>query len=197
MLVAHPSVKAGSVKELIALAKEKPDSLTFGTSGSGTASHLAAEMFNQKADTKIVAVHYQGGSAQALADLLSGRITVMFNVAATLAPHVKAGKLKGLAIAQPRRASVMPELPIMDEAGMPGFDVGVWIGLLAPAGTPAAIIEKLSKAANDALKSDAVLKAMHAQGIDALGSTPKEFAGFIRADLDKWRSVLSAAAPKN
>ncbi len=196
MLVAHPDVQAKSVKELVALAKAKPDSLTFGTSGAGTASHLAAELFNQKAGTKIVAVHYQGGSNQALTDLLAGRITLMFNVAATLAPHVKADKLRALAMAQPKRAGVMPELPTMDEAGMPGFDVGIWIGLLAPAGTPADVVDKLSKTANEALKTEAVTKAMATQGIDALGGTPKEFDAFIRADIEKWTSLLAATGGK-
>lgn len=195
MLVAHPDVPVSSVKDLIALAKSKPDSLTFGTSGAGTASHLAAELFNQKAGTKIVAAHYQGGSNQALTDLLAGRITLMFNVAATLAPHVKNDKLKALAIAQPKRAGIMPDLPTMAEAGMPGFDAGIWIGLLAPAGTPADVVGKLSKAANDALKTEAVMKAMKTQGIDMLGGTPKEFADFIRADIGKWTALL-AAMPK-
>jgi tripartite-type tricarboxylate transporter receptor subunit TctC len=192
MLVAHPDVPVRSLMDLVALAKAKPDSLTFGTSGAGTASHLAAELFNQKAGTKIVAVHYQGGSNQALTDLLAGRITLMFNVAATLAPHVKADKLKGLAIAQPKRAGIMPDLPTMAEAGMPGFDAGIWIGLLAPAGTPADIVDKLSKAANDALKTNAVVKALSTQGIDAIGGTPKDFADFIRTDIDKWNALLAA-----
>ncbi len=192
MLVAHPDVPAKSLKELIALAKSKPDSLTFGTSGSGTASHLAAELFNQKAGTKILAAHYQGGSNQAVTDLLAGRITLMFNVAATLAPHVKADKLRAIAIAQPKRAGIMPDLPTMDEAGMPGFDAGIWIGLLAPAGTPDAVLEKLSKAANDALKTDMVTKAMSTQGIDVLGGTPKEFEAFIRSDIDKWNALLAS-----
>jgi tripartite-type tricarboxylate transporter receptor subunit TctC len=192
MLVAHPDVPVKSLKELVALAKAKPDSLTFGTSGAGTASHLAAELFNQKAGTKIVAAHYQGGSNQALTDLLAGRITLMFNVAATLAPHVKAGKLKAIAVAQPKRAGIMPDLPTMDEAGMPGFDAGIWIGLLAPAGTPPDVIEKLSKAANDALKTEMVTKAMAAQGIDTLGGAPKEFEAFIRADIGKWNTLIAA-----
>lgn len=191
MLVAHPDVPVKTLKDLLALAKDKPDSLTFGTSGSGTASHLAAELFNQKAGTKIVAAHYQGGSNQALTDLLAGRITLMFNVAATLAPHVKNDKLKAIAVAQPKRAGIMPDLPTMDEAGMPGFDAGIWIGLLAPAGTPADVIEKLSKAANDALKTEMVTKAMAAQGIDTLGGTPKEFDAFIRADINKWNALLA------
>jgi len=196
VLVAHPSVAANNVKELIELAKKKPDGLTFGTSGNGTASHLATELFNQKAGTKIVAVHYQGGAAQGVADLLTGRINLMFNVAAPLAQQVKDGKLKAFAVGQPKRTAVMPDVVTMDEAGMPGFDVGIWIGLLAPAGTPADIVNKLSVAANAALKTDAVKTAMRAQGIDTLGSTPNEFADFIRKDIEKWTTVLSAAGLK-
>lgn len=196
VLVAHPSVSANSVKELIELAKKDPDSLTFGTSGNGTASHLAAELFNAKAGTKIVSVHYQGGANQGVTDLLTGRITLMFNVAATLAPHANAGKLKPLAAGQPKRAGIMPNVPTMEEAGMPGFDVGIWIGLLAPAGTPADAVNKLSVAANEALKTDAVTTALKTQGIDPLGSTPKEFGDFIRADISKWSSVLAATGLK-
>jgi tripartite-type tricarboxylate transporter receptor subunit TctC len=131
VLVAHPSVPANNLQELIALAKSKPETLTFGSSGYATASYMAAELFNAKAGTHIVMVPYQGGSNQALSDLLSGRITLMFNVAATLAPHVEAGKLKAFAVAQPRRASIMPDVPTLNEAGMPGYDAGIWIGLLS------------------------------------------------------------------
>lgn len=192
VLVAHPSVPADNVKQLIALAKSKPDSLTFGTSGAGTASHLAAELFNSRAGTRILSVHYQGGSNQAVSDLLAGRITLMFNVAATLAPHVSAGKLKALAVAQSRRASAMPDVPTMAEAGMPDFDAGIWMGLLAPAGTPPEIINKLSLAANAALKTESVTTVMKTQGMDILGGSPKEFADFIAADTEKWVSVLTA-----
>jgi tripartite-type tricarboxylate transporter receptor subunit TctC len=193
VLVAHPSVPANNLQELIALAKSKPESLTFGSSGYATASHMAAELFNAKAGTKILAVPYQGGSNQALSDLLSGRITLMFNVAATLAPHVEAGKLRAFAVAQSRRASIMPDLPTLAEAGMPGYDAGIWIGLLAPAGTPPAIVEKLSTAANTALSTEEVRNALKRQGTDPLGGTPKEFADFIRADIEKWVAVLAAA----
>jgi tripartite-type tricarboxylate transporter receptor subunit TctC len=196
VLVAHPSVSANNVKELIELAKREPDSLTFGTSGNGTASHLATELFNQKAGTKIVAVHYQGGAAQGMTDLLTGRITLMFNVAAPLVQQVRDGKLKAIAVGQPNRTSIMPDVVTMDEAGMPGFDVGIWIGLLAPAGTAADIVNKLSVAANEALKIDTITNAMKAQGIDALGSTPQEFSDFIRKDIEKWTSVLSTAGLK-
>jgi tripartite-type tricarboxylate transporter receptor subunit TctC len=194
VLVAHPSVPANNLQELIALAKSKPESLTFGSSGYATASYMAAELFNANAGTKILMVPYQGGSNQAVSDLLSGRITLMFNVAATLAPHVEAGKLKAFAVAQPKRASIMPDVPTLAEAGMPGYEAGIWIGLLAPAGTPPAIIEKLSGAANDALNTEAVRTALKRQGTDPLGGTPKEFADFIRADIEKWVAVLASSS---
>lgn len=195
VLVAHPSVPANNLQELIALAKSKPEGLTFGSSGYATASYMAAELFNEKAGTKILAVPYQGGSNQAVSDLLSGRITLMFNVAATLAPHVEAGKLKAFAVAQSKRASIMPDVPTLAEAGMEGFDAGIWIGLLAPAGTPPAIIEKLSAAANDALNNETVRTALKRQGTDPVGGTPKEFADFIRADIAKWGAILARPAP--
>ena len=196
VLVAHPSVPANNLQELIALAKSKPETLTFGSSGYATASYMAAELFNAKAGTHIVMVPYQGGSNQALSDLLSGRITLMFNVAATLAPHVEAGKLKAFAVAQPKRASIMPDVPTLAEAGMTGYDAGIWIGLLAPAATPPAIIEKLSAAANEALNTEAVRTALKRQGTDPVGGTPKEFSDFIRADIEKWVAVLALAGAK-
>ena len=193
VLAANPSLPANNVRELVALAKEKPDSLTFGTSGAGTASHLAAELFNLKAGTKIVAVHYAGGSNQAMIDLLAGRITMSFNVAATLAPQIDKGNLKGLAVAQPKRASILPNVPTMEEQGMPGFDAGIWIGLLAPAGTPAPIVDALSRAANEALKTADVSAALKTQGIDPIGDTPDEFQKFIAADIEKWTTVVHSA----
>ena len=196
VLVAHPSVPADNLQQLIALAKSKPETLTFGSSGYATASYMAAELFNVRAGTAIVMVPYQGGSNQALSDLLSGRITLMFNVAATLAPHVAAGKLKAFAVAQPKRASIIPDVPTLAEAGMTGYDAGIWIGLLAPAGTPPAIIEKLSAAANEALNTDAVRTALRAQGTDPIGGTPQEFADFIRTDIEKWSAVLAASGTK-
>ena len=197
VLVAHPSVPANNVRELVALAKATPDTLTFGTSGAGTASHLAAELFNLKAGTKILPVHYAGGSNQAVVDLLAGRITLMFNVAATLAPQVEKGNLKALGMAQPKRAAIMPNVPTMEEQGMPGFDAGIWIGLLAPAGTPAPIIEALSQSANAALKTEPVSTALKTQGIDPLGGTPEQFRDFIAADTERWSTVVHAAGLSN
>jgi tripartite-type tricarboxylate transporter receptor subunit TctC len=194
VLVANPSVPANNLQELIALAKNKPESLAFGSSGQATASQMAADLFNEKAGTKILTVPYQGGSSQAVSDLLSGRITLMFNVAATLAPHVEAGELKAFAVAQSRRAAIMPDVPTLAEAGMTGYDAGIWIGLLAPAGTPPEVIAKLSQAANDALNTEAVRTALKRQGTDPMGGTPKEFADFIRADIEKWVAVLASTS---
>jgi tripartite-type tricarboxylate transporter receptor subunit TctC len=194
VLVAHPSVPANNLQELIALAKSKPETLTFGSSGYATASYMAAELFNAKAGTRIVTVPYQGGSNQAVSDLLSGRITLMFNVAATLAPHVAAGKLKAFAVAQGKRASIMPEVPTLAEAGMTGYDAGIWIGLLAPGATPPAIIEKLSAAANQALNTEMVRSALKLQGTDPIGGTPKEFSDFISADIEKWTAALASSS---
>jgi tripartite-type tricarboxylate transporter receptor subunit TctC len=191
VLVAHPSVPASNLAELIALAKIKPDSLTFGSSGYATASYMAAELFNARADTSIAMVPYQGGSNQALTDLLSGRITLMFNVAATLAPHVAAGQLKAFAVAQARRASIMPDVPTLTEAGMPGYDAGIWIGLLAPKTTPSAVVDRLAMAANAALNTEAIRAALKQQGTDPAGGTPQEFAEFIRADIEKWSGMFA------
>ena len=193
VLVAHPSVAANNLRELIALAKSKPEGLTFGSSGYATASYMAAELFNAKAGTGIPVVPYQGGSNQAVSDLLAGRITLMFNVAATLAPQVEAGKLRALAVAQGKRASIMPDVPTLAEAGMTGYDAGIWIGLLAPKATPPAIVEKLSAAANDALNTEEVRTALKGQGTDPVGGTPKEFADFIRADIEKWTAMLATS----
>jgi len=195
VLVAHPSVPANNLQELIALAKSKPEGLTFGSSGYATASYMAAELFNAKAGTHIPMVPYQGGSNQAVSDLLAGRITLMFNVAATLAPQVEAGRLKAFAVAQAKRASIMPDVPTLAEAGMAGYDAGIWIGLLAPKATPQAIVEKLSTAANAALNDAEVRAALKVQGTDPVGGTPREFADFIRADIEKWTAMLASSSP--
>jgi len=193
LLVVHPSVPAKDVKEFIALAKAKPESLTFGTSGAGTASHLAAELFNTSVGKKIVAVHYAGGSNQMLTDLLTGRITASFSVANALMPQVRRNALRALAVAQPKRAGVAPDVPTLAEVGLPGVDAGIWAGLYAPKGTPMAIVNKLSASANAALKTEGLQKVLTAQGIDSLGGGPDELAKFTAADIEKWVKVVKAA----
>lgn len=196
VLVAHPSLNVHTVRELVALAKAKPETLSFGTSGQWTASHMATQLFNMEAGTKITTVPYQGGANQAVLDLLAGRISLMFNVAATLAPHVKEGKLVALAVGQPKRTAVMPNVPTMAEAGMPEFDVGIWIGLLAPPGTPPNIIETLSKLSNEGVRSAEAQKALNAQGIDVLGGTPADFSKFIDKDREKWARIVASIGPQ-
>jgi tripartite-type tricarboxylate transporter receptor subunit TctC len=193
LLVAGPGLKVRDIGELVALAKQHPDQLTFGTSGSFTASHMAVEMFNKGAGVKIVAVPYQGGSNQAVTDLLGGRINLMFNAAATLAPFAKDGKVTPLAVAQKSRTPLMPDVPTLEEAGMPDIDAAIWIGLVAPAGTPRDVVDVLSKAANSAIKKPATRDALLLEGLDPLGSTPDQFFEFIRNDITKWKAILASS----
>jgi tripartite-type tricarboxylate transporter receptor subunit TctC len=195
LLVVHPSIGVKSVKELIALAKEKPDSLSFGSSGVATGTHLSAELFKVLTGVKMVHVPY-GGSAQAVTDLLAGRIQLLFSPASTVIQHVHDGKLVALAATEAKRAAIAPEVPTMAEAGLPGFETGLWFGLLAPAGTPREAIDKISAAANEALKADEVAKALHPQGIDLLGGTPADFARYIDSEMKRWDQVARAAGLK-
>ena len=142
---------------------------------------------------KIVVVHYQGGSNQVLVDLLAGRLNLAFNVAATMAPHVENGALVALGVAQPGRTRLLPTVPTMAEQGLPGFDAGVWIGLLAPPGTPVPIVDLLAATSSAAVKSEAIIKVLDAQGMDALGGTPAAFAAFIADDIAKWTKVVTSA----
>jgi tripartite-type tricarboxylate transporter receptor subunit TctC len=195
MLVVNPSLGVKTVQELIALAKAKPDSLSFGSSGVGTGTHLAAELFKVLAGVQMVHVPY-AGSAQSITDLLAGRIQLVFTPASTVVQHVQAGKLVALATTEKKRAAIAPDVPTMGEAGLPGFDTGLWFGLLAPAGTPKAAIDKINAAANQAIKSDQVIKALQPQGIDLLGGTPDEFARYIASEMERWDKVSRAAGLK-
>jgi tripartite-type tricarboxylate transporter receptor subunit TctC len=196
ILVVHPSLGVGSVADLITLAKAKPQQIFFGSSGVGTSPHLSGELFNELAGVKLVHVPYPG-SAQAVTDLLAGRVQVMFSPASTVLPHVSDGKLKALASTQIKRTSVAPNLPTMTEAGLAGFDTSVWFGLLAPAGTPQEVVTKLNHAVNDALASDDVRALLRAQGMDPLGGTAETFARMIVSETEKWARVITAAGLQN
>jgi tripartite-type tricarboxylate transporter receptor subunit TctC len=189
ILVVSPTLEVKDVKELIALAKQKPDELLYGASGLGSGPHLATELFKQMAGIKITGVLYPG-SAQTVTDLIAGRIQVMFSPASTALGLIKDGRVKALATSQAKRASVAPDLPTISEAALPGYDTGVWYGILGPAGTPTQIIDKISKATNEALKDPETLKALHAQGLDALGGTPDDFARFIKSETERWARVI-------
>jgi len=189
MLVVHPSLGANNVQELIALAKAKPGQIHYASSGVGTLSHLSGELLYSMAGAKLVHVPYPG-SAQGIADVLAGRVGVMFSPASTVLPQVRAGKLKALAVTQPKRAAMAPEVPSMAEAGLPGYDASIWIGLTAPAGTPRPVIDKLAHAANDALKVSEVVAPLRAQGIEPLVGGPDEFARYIAGEIKKWQALV-------
>jgi tripartite-type tricarboxylate transporter receptor subunit TctC len=195
ILVVHPSVGVTSVKELIELAKAKPDQLSFASSGVATGTHLSAELFKVMTGVKMVHVPY-AGSPQAVTDLLAGRVQVFFSPASTVLQHVREGKLVALASTEAKRAAKAPDLPTMVEAGLPDFETGLWFGLVAPVGTPKEIIDKLARAGNEALKADEVGKTLAPQGIDLVGGSPEEFARYLDGEMKRWATVAEAAGLK-
>jgi tripartite-type tricarboxylate transporter receptor subunit TctC len=195
ILVVHPAVGARSVNDLIAIERATPGQLSFGSAGVGSGSHFFGELFNVMAGTKLVHVPYTG-TAQALTDLLAGRLQVMFSPASTVLQHVGEGKITALASTSLRRASAAPDLPTVSEAGITGFDTSGWFGLLAPAGVGRDVIERLARATNEATKSPDVIAALRPQGFDMEGGSPEEFASFLRTDLEKWSRVAASAGLK-
>lgn len=192
ILVVHPSTGVSNVKELITLLKANPEKVFYGSSGVGTSPHLSGELFNMMAGTKMVHVPYSG-SAQAVTDLIAGRTQIMFSPASTVLQYVASGQLRALASSERERASAAPDLPTVAESGLPGFDTSVWFGLMAPTGISHEIVEKLSLAIDEALKSDDVTNPLHAAELDIKGGTPEEFATFIAAETKKWNDVVMAA----
>jgi len=195
ILVVHPAMGAGSVNDLISIAHATPGQLSFGSAGVGSGSHFTGELFNVMAGIKLVHVPY-AGTAQALTDLLAGRLQVMFSPASTVLQHVSEGKITALASTALQRASATPDLPTIAEVGIPGFDTSGWFGLLAPAGVSRDIIERLARATNEAAKSPDVIASLRPQGFDMEVGSPEEFAAFIRNDLEKWSRVAAAAGLK-
>jgi tripartite-type tricarboxylate transporter receptor subunit TctC len=195
VLVVNPSVPANDLKELIALAKSKPGEINYASTGVGTAPHLSGELLNIRAGTKLVHVPYQG-SPQAVTDLLAGRVQVMFSPASTVVPQIEAGKLRALASATSTRPGILPNVPTMAEAGMPDFDTSIWFGLMAPAGTPREVIDKLARAASEAVQSPEVVSAWRPQGITVLSGGPDQFARYIDSEYKRWDTVVVAAGLK-
>jgi tripartite-type tricarboxylate transporter receptor subunit TctC len=189
ILVVNPDLGVNNVKELIALAKQKPDELLYGASGLGSGPHLATELFKQMAGIKMTGVLYPG-SGQTVMDLISGRIQVMFSPASTVLAFIKDGRVRALATTESKRTNAAPELPTISESALPGYDAGLWFGILGPAGLPKPIIDKISNATNNALKDPDVLKQLTTQGLDARGGSPEEFALFIKAETDRWARVI-------
>ena len=192
ILTVHPSLPARNVKELIAVAKQRPGELLFGSPQNGTAGHLAGELFNSMAGVKLVHIPYKGG-APAVIDLIAGQIQLMFATASTSAQHIRTGKLRALAVTTAKRAALVPELPTMIESGMPGFEVNNWYGLVAPVKTPAEIITLLNRQVRVELEAPDVKDAMVKQGLDPAGGTPEEFGAYIKSELAKWSKVIRAS----
>ncbi|KWR91454.1 tripartite tricarboxylate transporter substrate binding protein [Cupriavidus sp. IDO] len=192
MLVVSPSVPAISVKDLIAYGRAHPGELSFASSGSGGAPHFSGELFKSMAGIDMVHVPYKG-STLAHPDLTSGRVSLMFDTVAAIGPQVKAGKVRALAVTTTKRAAIAPQVPTMAEAGLPGYDTSTWGGVLAPAGTPRAVIDKLNAAINQALAAPDMRERLLAAGIEPAGGSPAEFAGFIQSEMVKWAKVARNA----
>jgi len=189
IFVANSGLPANNLKELVALAKSRPGGLNYGSSGNGSPANLAGELFNLMAGVKLVHVPYKG-TAAAATDVMSGQIQVGFPSMTSVMPLVKAGKLKAYAITAAKRSALAPELPTMAEAGVPGYEASIWNGLLAPAGTPKAIVQRINQATVQSLNSSEARKRYAAIGADVLYCSPQEFDAFIRSEMTKWSKVI-------
>ena len=192
ILVVHPSEPVHSVKELIALAKAKPGQLNFASSGFATSTHMAAELFMYMTGTRMVNVAYKGG-APAMVGMLGGQCQLNFATISTAIPHVRAGRLRALAVTGDKRSVAAPEYPTISEAGVPGYHHTSWIGMFAPAKTPRAIVARLNAEAIKAAHSQEVKTVLIGDGLEATGTTPGEFAVFVEAEISKWKKVTKAA----
>jgi tripartite-type tricarboxylate transporter receptor subunit TctC len=195
VLVVNPSVEAKTLKDFIALAKAQPDTLTYGTPGNGTSMHLTGVTFDLQAGTKLIHVPYKG-SAGALTDLLSGQIKTMFGDLLVVLPQVRADKIRALAVTSRTRNPLLPDVPTMDEAGLPGFEVLSWQGLFAPAGTPPAVVDRLSKEVRAVMESKDVKDFFAAQGFLVGATTPAEFTSFVGSEVTRWGEIVKAGDVK-
>ncbi len=195
VLVVHPSVPARTLKEFIALAKAKPGGLNYASSGPGTPYHMAGELFKTMAGVDVVHVPYKG-SSNARTDVLGGQVQMMFDAITTMAPNVRAGKLRALGTTGRKRSAVLPEVPTVAEAGVPGYEAVIWLGILAPAGTPKPIVEKLNAEINRIVNNAELQEAWSKQGATTLHMGSEEFARYIREDIDKWAKVVKISGAK-
>jgi len=195
ILVVNPSMPIYSLADLISFAKQRPGRLNYGNSGYGAAAHLAAELFKSEAHVEIVGVSYKG-AAPALQDLIAGHTQLMFATSASVIGHIKAGILRPIAVTTLQRTALMPELPTVAESGLPGFDATTWHGLVAPTGTPQEAIETLHRATVEALKDPETMKRLADLGVDIAGTSPAEFAAYIKSEIPKWTAVVKAAGVK-
>jgi tripartite-type tricarboxylate transporter receptor subunit TctC len=192
VIVVHPSLPVKTVKDLIALDKRNPGQLSYGSSGNGAINHLAGELFNHMTGTKLVHVPYKGGGPAAIA-LIGGEIGLIMGEPATLVGHIKAGKVRAIAVTTPQRALSFPELPTVAESGVSGYEVTSWNGMLAPAGTPPEIIRRLNSEYNKIISDPEMRKRMIVNGYEPVGGPPEKFGQHIRAELAKWAPVVKRA----
>ena len=195
VLVVHPDVPVRSVADLVALARAKPGTINFASSGAGTSIHLSGELFKSLAGVQITHVPYKG-SAPALTDLLGGQVQIMFDNLPSALPHIKSGKLRALAVTSTKRAPALPDLPTIAESGVPGFEASSWFGILAPAGTPRDIVMRINVEANKALQSAEMKEKLLGQGAEAVGNPPEFFADTIRTETTKWAKVVKDSGAK-
>ena len=195
VLVVHPTLAAKNVKELIALAKAAPGQLNFASAGNGTSQHLSGELFKTLAGVNMVHVPYKG-TAPAMVDLIAGQVQLAFDNVTTIVPHIQAGKLRALAVTPAKRTAILPDVPTVAEAGVPGYEASVWFGVFAPAGTPQPVIARLHSEILKALNTADLRARMVAMGTDVSGMGPAEFQAFVRKEVPKWADVVRKANVK-
>ncbi len=189
LLAVHPALPVRTIKDLIALAKARPGQLTYASAGNGSSNHLAGVLLSMMAGIDLVHVPYKG-SGPALVDVISGQVPMMFNNTASVMPHVTAGKLRAVALASLERSALLPDIPTVAESGLPGFEVRSWHGVFVPAGTPRDVVNRLSTEIVRAVRAADVKSRLNAQGVELVGSSPEEFAEFVKKELAKWAKVV-------
>ncbi|MGB9117003.1 tripartite tricarboxylate transporter substrate binding protein [Bradyrhizobium sp.] len=195
VIVVHPSVPAKNLKEFIALAKSQPGKLNYASSGQGTPYHMAGELFKTMAGIDLVHVPYRN-SGEARNGVIGGQVQMMIDAVTTMAPNVSQGQVRALATTGEKRSSVLPEVPTAEEAGLPGYEATIWLGLMAPTGTPKPVIDKLNAAVNAAIKRPEIVKLWADQGAAPMSMTPEEFDKYLRSDIVKWAEVVKQFADK-
>jgi tripartite-type tricarboxylate transporter receptor subunit TctC len=192
VMVVHPGVPAKDLKEFIALAKSKPGGLNYASSGTGTPYHMAGELFKSMSGTDIQHVPYRGSSG-ARNDVIGGQVQMMFDAITTMAPNVQAGQVRALATTGDKRSTVLPDVPTVAEAGVPGYEATIWLGIMAPKGTPQAIVDKLNTEIRKAINAPAIKEAWAKQGAVPMNMTPAEFGAYLEKDIVKWADVVKTA----